>query len=63
LILGEQVDYPYLSGELDLRLGWRHIAGGGLEVIRVPSDHLSMLEGAEAEHLASELRRLFSTSP
>ena len=61
LILGEQVDYPYLSGELDLRLGWRHIAGGGLEVIRVPSDHLSMLEGEEAEHLASELRRLLST--
>jgi len=63
LILGEQVDYPHLSGELDLRLGWRQIAGGGLEVIRVPSDHLSMLEGPEAEHLASELRRLFSASP
>jgi thioesterase domain-containing protein len=63
LILGEHVDYPYLNGELDLRLGWRQIAGRGLEVIRVSSDHLSMLEGAEAEHLASELRRLFSARP
>jgi len=63
LILGEQVDYPYLSGELDLRLGWRQIAGGGLDLIRVPSDHLSMLEGAEAQHLASELRRLLSAKP
>lgn len=61
LVLGEHVDYPYLSGDLDLRLGWRQIAGGGLEVIRVASDHLSMLEGAQAEHLATELRRLFST--
>lgn len=58
LVFGEQVDYPHLSGDRDLRFGWRRIAGGGLDVIRVPSDHLSMLEGREAKDLAARLRRL-----
>jgi thioesterase domain-containing protein/acyl carrier protein len=55
LVLGERVDWPGIGGLLDLRLGWREIAGGGFEVIRVPSDHLSMLEGAEGRHLAAQL--------
>jgi thioesterase domain-containing protein/acyl carrier protein len=56
LVVGERVDWPGLGGELDLRLGWRNIAAGGFEMLRVPSDHLSMLRGEEGAHLAAQLR-------
>jgi thioesterase domain-containing protein/acyl carrier protein len=55
LVLGERVDWPGIGGRLDLRLGWREIGAGRFEMIRLPSDHLSMLRGAEAAHLAAQL--------
>ncbi len=61
LVLGERREWPGMAGELDLRMGWRNIAGGGFNVIRVPGEHLSMLEGAEADDLAAKLRGLLET--
>jgi thioesterase domain-containing protein len=61
LVFGERRNWPGMAGELDLRMGWRGIASGGLDVIRVPGDHLSMLEGVEADDLAAKLRALLET--
>lgn len=44
-------------------LGWNRIARGGVRVIRVPGDHLTMLQEGLVGTLANELCRLLEARP
>lgn len=49
---------PFRTGQLP-DFGWQHVTGADVRVMHIPGDHSSCLVGAQAVHLANELRREF----
>jgi thioesterase domain-containing protein len=56
VVLAEATSMSAVSDDVDPRLGWRETADLGIEVHRVPGNHLSMLEPPFADALAAVLR-------
>jgi thioesterase domain-containing protein len=56
LVLAEETSQSAVPEDLDPRFGWRKLALGGLDLLRVPSNHLGMLEGSPALALTALLR-------
>ncbi|PSR17800.1 amino acid adenylation protein [filamentous cyanobacterium CCP3] len=50
----------YSQTYLDKGLGWRDLAGGGLEIHDVPGDHMSMLDEPHVQVLAQKLTSCLS---
>jgi acetoacetyl-CoA synthetase len=60
LVLAGRTSKSALSPDLDPRMGWRHLARGGLVVHHVSGSHLSMLTGAGVPELAATLRGILA---
>jgi thioesterase domain-containing protein len=56
VFLAEETSADALPVRLDERCGWGRLARGGMEVRRVPGNHLSMLEPPHAAALAEAVR-------
>jgi thioesterase domain-containing protein/acyl carrier protein len=55
-VLAEDTSMHGVHPDIDPRLNWRHTCTGGMEVFRVPGNHLSMLDAPHVETLAATLR-------
>jgi amino acid adenylation domain-containing protein len=55
-VLVRDSSFDGVRPELDPRLAWRHTARGGVEAIRVPGNHLSVLEPPHVAALAEAIR-------
>ena len=56
LVLATESIFDGLSERLDPRVGWRTLAEGGLQIFRVPGNHLSMLQEPHVRELAATLK-------
>jgi thioesterase domain-containing protein len=45
-----------VSAHSDAALGWRRLAGGGMEIHAVPGDHLRIIEEPHCRVLAERLK-------
>jgi FkbH-like protein len=62
VVLASESIFDGVSPDLDPRLGWAKLATGGVQIFRVPGNHLSMLQEPHVNALADALQQILTAA-